>query len=551
MERVGRLDGTLRKQADGSYKSLFELLPDVDRVKIVQEMLEWDKARGKFLFEPNEKGYLWFLVPAYLRWIFGGNRSGKSSQCCMDVIMQIEGYHPLQRENLNILAVKANKDWVRGLAGLYLDHRKWIKSPPVSARCVAVDFPNGVEKIVGPEYAKWLDRSMVSYIGYDNEKKRRIDWKNKSFLEFMSHDQDLDSHGGVSRDVIHFDEEPPSEIYQESMLRTLSSGGRMIGGMTAVRGITWTKDEIWDRYDKEEWSKDHVDKRIYAIKMRTGENPVNTAEMVQKISEMCLDDDERAIRLDGEFTARGGLVFREFKDRYPWVVKPFEIPERGLLIQSVDPHDSTPHGVVWLWVDYDGDKDFPVVGNRPNVFVIAELFQHATIEDLSEDIKMIESRWNREADVRLCDPSAWNESQKDTISKSTFQLFADSGLYMIKGSKDMTGGNRKVRIELKVDDEKVERPRLFIFDTCKGLRWEMLKYRYPDLRGVSKDNRKQPDRPIDKDDHRVECMRRAVEYVVDGNVSIGDMEETPHLRYQGQVIEFAEEEDEDEVSVLL
>lgn len=561
MERVAKLDSTMKRQSDGSLKSLFELLPDDVRVNTVKQMMEWSYARGKFLYEPNDRALLWFMIPSYLRWIFGGNRSGKSATCCMDVVMQIEGYHPLQRENLEKLRSDAVDGWVRELAILYLEHRKWIKSPPVQARCVAVDFPNGVEKIAGPEYVKWADRSMIKEISFENEKKRRITWKNGGFLEFMSHDQDLDSFGGVSRDVIHFDEEPPSEIYQECMLRTLSSHGRMIGGMTAVKGITWTKDEIWDKFEKEEEKKSHIEKRIYAVKMRTIDNPVNTEEMVQGIADMCLDDDERAIRLEGEFTARGGLVFREFKDRAPWVIPAFDIPEGGMLINSIDPHDATPHGVIWMWVDErglveverNGEKirTFPVKDNRPNMYVCAEIFENATIDDLSSDIRMIESRWDREADIRLCDPSAWTESQKDTISKSTYQLFADNGLYVIKGSKDMTGGNRKMRIELKVDNEKEEQPRLFIFDNCKGLRWEMMKYRYPDLRGVNRDNRKAPDKPVDKDDHRIECTRRAVEYVIDGGLDIREWEDSPVLSYQGNVIMFPEPEDEDESSVLM
>ena len=31
-------------------------------------------------------------------------------------------------------------------------------------------------------------------------------------------------------------------------MRTISVGGRMILGMTAVQGITWVKHKLWDRF---------------------------------------------------------------------------------------------------------------------------------------------------------------------------------------------------------------------------------------------------------------------------------------------------------------
>lgn len=251
------------------------------------------------------------------------------------------------------------------------------------------------------------------------------------------------------------------------------------------------------------------------MKMRTIENPMNTEEMVEQIRKQCLDKEEEAIRLDGDFTARGGYVYKEFKDRSPWVIEAFDIPDSGFIINSIDPHDATPHGVCWLWVDYDG-LYHDLLDGKPNIYTIREMFEPGTIRELSDSIKMVEMDIGREADVRLCDPSAWNEGQTENRTKTTFELFSEQDIHVIKGSKDMTGGNRKVRMSMFCEPDS--HPQLMLFDNVKRLRWEILNYRYPDWRGKANLERKRPDKPIDKDDHVIECQRRGVEFVDDGGL---------------------------------
>lgn len=276
--------------------------------------------------------------------------------------------------------------------------------------------------------------------------------------------------------------------------------------------------------------------QYFCVKMASYENPINTREAVEMIRDMCLDDEEVAIRIEGEFTARGGFVFREYKDRPPHTTKPFDIDNSGILINAVDPHDSTPHGVCWLWVRREKDE--------LKMYVVAELFQPGTIEELSDNIKMTELRLGVEADVRLGDPSMWNESQRGFNTRTTASLFEDFGLYFDKGSKDMTGGNRKVRIEFAKE-------RLVIFENLRRLRYEMRNYRYPDQMR-SRDTHKRSDKPIDKDDHIIECMRRAVEYVIDGNVDV-DMfvENTKFLAPDGKVADINFDHEEDDFDPLL
>lgn len=64
-----------------------------------------------------------------------------------------------------------------------------------------------------------------------------------SALEFKSYDQRREGFQGTEQDVIVLDEEPPEDIYDECVLRTMETPGREGGGIimmpyTPVKGLT-------------------------------------------------------------------------------------------------------------------------------------------------------------------------------------------------------------------------------------------------------------------------------------------------------------------------
>jgi len=145
-----------------------------EKKKAHLQMIEWDKAKGKFYFEPNDKMRRWYLQPERIKSTSAGNRSGKTSGLSIDVIMQIEGWHPLQKPNMEQLIEEAYEEWVREHLKKLYEQKLWIHSPPIQARVVAVDYPNYVEKVIGPEYEKWATLSMIESFDYANQNKRII-----------------------------------------------------------------------------------------------------------------------------------------------------------------------------------------------------------------------------------------------------------------------------------------------------------------------------------------------------------------------------------------
>ena len=491
-----------------------ETLEPQARLTLVQQMLAWEQAKGQHLYLPNLKEQRFFMQNAFIKGISGGNRSGKTATCVIDVIAQCEGWHPMQRENLERLAEEAVYEWVRDLSKEHLQNKNWIKSPPVTARCVTVDFPNYVEKTVGPEYEKWATKELLHNVWYDNEKKRRISWTNGSFVDFMTFEQPLKAHGGSARHVIQFDEEPPKDIWHEGMMRVASTKGRMTLGMTAVEGVTWTEDQIWLRGESD-------DPDVFTMEMSTYENPMNTAEMIDRIKEQCRGDQtEIDIRIYGKRKARGGQVYKKFKPHHPYVVPQIDVPpDKGTLLMAIDPHPRTPHAVLWIWVDPDG-LYHPLHGDKPNLYAVSELFIPGHIPYLAGMIRAKEKSFiERVHDRCWADPAAWGKAQKDQDEKSVEELLIENGIFPSKGSKDLAGGILKVTELMDIPEDR-EFPRLMICESCERLIWEKKNYRWPDARGKAAQNRGLKQRPVDKDDHLVECERRLVEVVVDEQYEI-------------------------------
>ena len=60
----------------------------------------------------------------------------------------------------------------------------------------------------------------------------------------------------------------------------------------------------------------------------------------------------------------------------------------------------------------------------------------------------------------------------------------------------------------KVGDEILKAPELYIFDTCIRSIWEFEHYQWDDWRGKASERKSPRERPMDKDDHCIECVGR-------------------------------------------
>ena len=559
-----------------SVSGEFIKLPKDEQKKIGNQLLKWETAKGRNLYAPNLKLFKWFLQPYAIKATSAGNRGGKTSGICMDVIMQIEGWHPLQKKNLERMAEEALDEyvdlngvvhdvgWVRDWCKKLYGEKRWIATPPIYARCVAPDFSMYVEKVIGPEYEMWCTKAELKEIAYDNQNKRVIKWQNRSFVEFMTFEQKTRVHGGAARHVIQVDEECPQDIWVENNMRRISVRGRMLYGATATEGVTWTEEKIFTPGEA-------GDPGIYVMEMSTYENPMNTDKIVKEILKQCMDETDVDIRIYGKRKRRGGNVYKMAKDEKPWVIPRFDIPkDKGLLLLAIDNHPQIEHALLWLWADYDGIFH-ELIDGLPNLYNVAEVFEHGSTQEVAYYVDMMEVKLGRKHDQVICDPSAWNVDQTKPEDRSLSDQFADHGIFVQKGSKDRQANIIRVGnlLTLAYKDMPVSelartksnpdlvlrlypdaRPRLFTFLDLLVTRTERRNWHFPVYKGAAaSEHDKVKPKPVDKDDHMMENEGRLCAFVEDFNpeelIQMPSEDQTTYVNDKGEVVDISFSDDDD------
>lgn len=229
------------------------------------------------------------------RWVFGGNRSGKTECGAVECIWLLRGNHPYRdaRKNAFGWAVSLSQQVQRDVA-----QAKILKYLPKS----------------------WIaDITMISgrkdspESGIIDQIKIKNVFGGISTLGFKSCDQGREKFQGSSLDFVWFDEEPPRDIYEECLMRVMDRRGEIFGTMTPLKGKTFLYDEIYlnRKRDPEVW---------YEF-MEWSDNPYLAKKEIKHL-ENCLDGSVLDARKYGRFSQEKGLVYPEF-DESVHVIKPF------------------------------------------------------------------------------------------------------------------------------------------------------------------------------------------------------------------------------------
>lgn len=403
------------------------------------------------------------------RWVFGGNRTGKTECGAVEAIYFARGNHP--HRNIQTATVgwvvspthEVQRDVAQRKILQYLDP-SWVVRV-VMRKGSSGDMAGG---IIDYLLIKSL-HGAVSYIG------------------FKSCDQGREKFQGASLDWVWFDEEPPEDIYRECSMRLLDKAGNMWGTMTPLKGMTWVYDQIY--LNKSE------DEQTWHIRMSWEDNPFLPKDEVQRLDGM-LSCAERASRKDGLFGSGGGLVYPEF-DEFVHVIPPFAVPPAWMDKIAIDPGLVNPLAALWCACDEEG-----------TVYIVAEHYQSGRmVEEHAAAILQISKNlgWPTDAKGRvraIFDPAVKQRTLAN--ERSAAELFYDHGILPdCRVNKDVMTGIQRVRERLllrKAWDEKRfphGKPRLFIFDTCVNTLREMRTYRFVE-------GSEQVDK---KNDHAMDALR--------------------------------------------
>lgn len=393
------------------------------------------------------------------RWVFGGNRSGKTECGAVETVWLARGIHPYRQNKKNVqiwvvsLSTQVQRDVAQEKVLSYLS-KSWIKEiVMLSGR---KDSPqNGV----------------IDYITIKNI------FGGESKIGFKSCDQGRDKFQGTSLDYVWFDEEPPEDIYKECRMRVLDRCGEIYGTMTPLKGLTWVYNTIY--------LNEGNDEEVWCEFMEWADNPYLSQSEIKSLT-ATLSQSELEARRYGKFINSGGQVYSEF-DESVNVIEPFNVPQEWYDNISIDPGLNNPLSAHWYAVDYDN-----------NIYVIAEHYEtNQTVEYHANKIKEICKRLNwHTASNGMYSALIDSAANQRTLSspKNVCELFYDNGILVNpKVNKDLYSGINRVKSYLKNSNGV---SKLFIFKNCPNMIREIKGYFWGNN-----------DAPIKKDDHAMDDLR--------------------------------------------
>ena len=434
--------------------------------EIILKLIEIEKEENRrkekdklSKYKPHKKQTAFHKCKKRNRWVFGGNRTGKTECGAVECVYMARGVHPYRK----------NKDGVIG----------WVVSLSLQ-----VQRDVAQKKVLSYLRRDWIEDVVMLSGRKDSPEYGVIDLikiKNVfggiSVIGFKSCDQGREKFQGSSLDFVWFDEEPPKEIYEECLMRVIDRRGDIFGTMTPLKGLTFVYDDIYLNKGNS--------KQVWYEFMDWSDNPFLSKAEIKALTQT-MSEDALESRKMGRFRSNSGLVYREF-DQSVHVIKPFAVPKEWYDTLSIDPGLNNPLAVHWYAVDYDG-----------NVYVIAEHYEagkdvsyHA--EKIKEISKML--GWETDAHGRiraLIDSAA--EQRTLSATKSVTELFYDFGILANpKVNKDLFSGIERVKTYLKQVNGK---PKLYIFENCVNMIRELKGYRWGE-----------GDRPRKIDDHCLDELR--------------------------------------------
>ena len=404
----------------------------------------------------HKKQVAFHKCPKRNRWVFGGNRSGKTECGAVESIYMARGNHPYRQNRKDVFG------WVVSLS-------KEVQRD-VSQSKILKYLPK-----------EWISEIIMSSGRKDNPENGIIDQikiKNVfggiSTIGFKSCDQGREKFQGSSLDFVWFDEEPPEDVYRECKMRVIDKRGDIFGTMTPLKGLTFIYEEIY--LNKGE-SPD-----VWYEFMEWSDNPYLAKDEIETLTKT-LSERELDARRFGRFSDESGLVYTEF-DENKHVIEPFDnIPFDWQNNISIDPGLNNPLACHWYCVDYDD-----------NVYVVAE--HYASKRDVEWHSNAIKEKcaslgWHTDGRGRINAIIDSAANQKTLASlKSVTELFYDHGILVNPNvNKDLFSGIARVKEFFKND-------RIFIFKTCVNLIRELKSYRWG-----------KGDTPIKRDDHCVDELR--------------------------------------------
>jgi hypothetical protein len=297
-------------------------------------------------------------------------------------------------------------------------------------------------------------------------------------------------HESSDWDFVHVDEPIPEDMWK-------AYGRGLVDRMGSAWFVCTPLNEPWinDFFlpsARHVWDEDKAftDGQRWTMHGSMRDNPYLPKEAIDEFVSS-LTDDEAACRINGVPTSASGIVYKNFHpDKHVLAAIPrgwedYDKPPADYTIRyALDMHPRTAHAAL-----------FSATAPTGEIFFFHEIFEKA---QSSQTIKEFAGYVNatlrgKYPFLAICDPIAFIENPID--GRTMADELGVYGLYPEPAPKDLSRGIVAVNELLK------EPNRVFFSPKLRETLWEFDRYRW---------NPKSPDKPIDKDDHMMECLYRLV-----------------------------------------
>lgn len=407
---------------------------------------------------------------------FGANRSGKTVAGAVKAIIHATGRYP---------------EWWKA--------RRYYR--PTVGRIFAKDFQKGSAVII-KKLKEWLPRD--SYVGMPKKGNMGVEvgWKvyhaagGVSFFDIMTYEQDPFSAEGWDGDWVWFDEPPPRDMYIAAVRGLVDSEGLCWFTLTPLKE-PWLFDEIYCSKNPNVFSvlcdMRHNVERINPL----SGDMIGLKEAAIKKYEMKLTEEERETRAHGKFRYLAGRIWKDWdrdvhtfdrmkewpEDRRVGVMFAGQPPRHWPRAMFLDPHDRTPHALMWVACDEAGDY-----------WVYREAWMEDSIlEDIVKLCRDEETRARERIQVRFLDPNFGAKKYgnsgltvRDELEKAGRDLLYPMRFVFADDHKEL--GRKEVTNLLRFDRTKpismMNHPKLRVASDLKELIYQVEHYIWDDFKSA-------------------------------------------------------------------
>jgi hypothetical protein len=309
-------------------------------------------------------------------------------------------------------------------------------------------------------------------------------FKNGSWVQFMSNDQDLDKFAWAALHRVVYDESPRQDIRRECLMRLIDYDGEELYGLTPMDGMSnWLFNEFY-----RPWERGLLDGETARLVLVDMDDNPHLSGSAKEWALSGLSSEEREARKTGRFVSFAGLIYPMFNHVIPDedATPGGELPAGVECFEAVDPGLRHMAAVLFCYLT-----------PRDDLVVYDELaLQGKTVAEVCKRIKLVRERWGVQPRWTVIDPAARNKSPQ--TGRSDQQEYSDHGIPTIPGQNEVRPGINRVK-------ERLEADRLHVAARCSELLEEFRTYRWKAESHRSEDDAR--DRPVKRDDHLLDALR--------------------------------------------